>query len=29
MWESLLDAGETLGIAPVSSAVALGTEVAA
>ena len=27
MWDSLLDAGVTLGIAPVSSGVALGTEV--
>jgi heterotetrameric sarcosine oxidase gamma subunit len=29
MWEALLDAGVTLGITPVSSGVALGTEVAA
>ncbi|HEY0389654.1 MAG TPA: sarcosine oxidase subunit gamma family protein [Gaiellales bacterium] len=29
MWDSLLDAGATLGIAPVSSRVAQGTEVAA
>ena len=29
MWESLLDAGAMLGITPVSSGVALGTEVAA
>jgi sarcosine oxidase gamma subunit len=29
MWESLLDAGQTLGIAPVSAAVALGSELAA
>jgi hypothetical protein len=29
MWESLLDAGQALGIAPVSAAVALGSEVAA
>jgi heterotetrameric sarcosine oxidase gamma subunit len=29
LWDSLLDAGVTLGITPVSSAVALGAEVAA
>jgi sarcosine oxidase gamma subunit len=29
MWESLLDAGQALGITPVSAAVALGSQVAA